>query len=69
MKTLWAIEVTPLNGRGKPWIDHFTIRALKRDAWAVKFENASPEWWDEMHRRKQAGLLRAVKVTINTFGT
>lgn len=61
MTTLWAIEVTPLNGIVKPWIDHTTVSCLRKDAWAKCRKDWLP---DEFKRRQRKGLLRAVKVTI-----
>ena len=63
MTTLWAIEVTPLDGRGKPWIDHTTVSGLRRYAWAI-FAVGTPLTIQEIKRRRRKGLLRAVKVTI-----
>ena len=65
MTTLWAIEVTPLDGRGKPWINHLTVSCLRKDAWEkFIYKDAPPDWLRIIDFRRRKGLLRAVKVTL-----
>ena len=64
MNTLWAIEVTPLIGKGKPFIEYTTICRNRRAAWDNFIGTCTPERYQEIKRRQRKGLLRAVKVTI-----
>lgn len=62
--TLWAIEVTPLNGRSKPWIHHGTVARRRKEAWEMLRGGGTPLWHKTIKSRQRKGLLRAVKVTI-----
>ena len=64
MRTLWAIECTPLQGRGKPWLHADTVSGTRRGAWETFREGGTPTWHKEIKRRQRNGLLRAVKVTL-----
>lgn len=60
---LWAIEFKP--ARGRAWINPLTIRDRKRDAWQAALDlNGSEAWWTELHRKRDSGEARAVKVRI-----
>lgn len=60
---LWAIEF--VTGNGRPWINYHTIRDLKRDAWQAAIDlDTSDAWWTELHRKRDAGQARAVRVRI-----
>jgi hypothetical protein len=61
--TYWAIEFKPRSGR--PWINHHTLRELKREAWQAAIDlDSSAAWWDELHKKRDAGEAVAVKVRI-----
>lgn len=62
--TLWAIQITPLSGRGKPWINHLTLSRLRGEAWQKLYEGGTDKWRKTINLRKRKGLMRAVKVTI-----
>jgi hypothetical protein len=64
MTTLWAIEVKPINGRGKPWIHYETISRRRKHAWAAFADGGTALWHKTIAKHKRSGLLRAVKVTV-----
>ena len=64
MTTLWAIEATPLNGKGKPGVILETLSRTRREAFAKLREGGEPLFLRAIKRHQRKGLLRAVKVTV-----
>ena len=68
---LWAIWWATSHGAG--YIDYFTIRGTRREAWRAHDEGLSPhatdKWKAELKRRRRYGGIRAVKVEVREVAT
>lgn len=63
MTKLWAIEFQATNGHW--WINHLTVRSTKREAFQAALDmTPGAAWWDEFHRQRDAGKVRAVRVRV-----